>query len=1054
MSSLAASAPVLPVSRFSTRLAVALGAAGLIFGGIAGGLTASGHFSKVPMLAVVLVPVLVWRRPPLAPVLLVASGLAIEQFQPTVEPTSSGPGQVVSAAVSAHIPVTAQIPLFHGIGSLHLAPADVLLFAAFVIYLVKSGDSGARPWPRSAVSATLLALGAAVALGIVVGLLHHGQFRVSLMETRPYFYVGATYVLVSVMASSREAIRTVLWAIVLVTGLKALQCLYIFATVRHMSPRPEALLGHEEAFFFSLFILLTLALWLFGLRGRLRTTATWLLPLVFAADLANNRRAAWIVLAGGVLVLAAIGYRCLPERRTVIVRCTAVALVCSAVYLPLFWNHGGGFAQPARALRSLVAPDQRDQLSDLYRIQEDANLRVNIREGGLLGRGFGVPIDYTLPITDIHSIDPFIDYIPHDGVLYILMRMGLLGGVAFWALLAAGIISGSRLARSPDRELALVGAVVACALVGYALEGAVDQGFFFYRIAFVVGALLGLAEAATRLQAAPARARFVGRRMPLPKPRVENVASLESPAPREELPEPPIKAAPVVEPAKPETSSRVGRNLAALTVGQIITWTMTLAWTLVVPRLLGPSGMGLIISAWSVTGILAITLGFGTKTYLVRAIVVDRARAPQLVGTGIVLRLVLSPLFLAGVLLYAKFAGHGHEGRLVLYLVAGATLLTLLAEPMQAAFQAIERMEYLAYSDVINKSMQGLVGIVLVVLGFGAVGFAGCWMVMSGVVIVLDALWLRRYLPIDLRTGIQQLVHMAKESVAYWAFGLFFMIYLWIDATILSLMTSPEVVGWYGVPTKIFQTLMFVPVLMSTAWLPRLVAAFERDPQELRRAARTPIELALLIGLPLAAAVAVAAQPMVHLFYGPAYAEAVPVLVILGLCIPLMYLNIMFNQLLIAAKRQLVWTYVMAGATVFNPAVNVLLIPMTQHRFGNGAIGAALSLFVTELVILAAGIVIVGRGVFEQRMGRRCALVAGASAAAWAVAFATREFGAIPSLVAAAVTFVTLAFALRLLTSEEIAFLRAQVRRATAWRRTLPRLNRRQPRANASAEPH
>ena len=40
---------------------------------------------------------------------------------------------------------------------------------------------------------------------------------------------------------------------------------------------------------------------------------------------------------------------------------------------------------------------------------------------------------------------------------------------------------------------------------GLALMGGVDQGFFFYRIAFITGTLLGLAEAARRLVASPRR---------------------------------------------------------------------------------------------------------------------------------------------------------------------------------------------------------------------------------------------------------------------------------------------------------------------------------------------------------------------------------------------------------------------------------------------------------------------------------------------------------------------------------------------------------------------
>jgi hypothetical protein len=483
---------------------VALLGGALILGIAAGQLVAAGHPATVPALALVLLPLLLWKRLDLAPAVMVAAALAIEQFGHALE-QAHGAASPATVALSARIPITAQLPLFHGMGSLHVTPADVLVFAVLMIYLAKAGRAGLLAWPRSGVAGAMIGLVGAVVLGVAIGVSHHGQFRVALMETRPYFYLVTTYFLASVLVTSRQAIRGVLWAVVLTTGMKSIQGIFVFASVRHMQPRPEAVLSHEEAFFFGLFILLTAGLWLFDIRGRLRTTATALLPLVLVADLVNNRRAAWVVLGGGLLVLAAVGYRSLPSRRRMLSVSAAVTLLVSAVYIPAFWNHTGSIAQPARAVHSIVAPDPRDALSDLYRIQEDANLNLNISQAGLLGKGFGVPIDYALPIADIRSIDPFIDYIPHNGVLYILMRMGILGGIAFWSLLAAAIIAGCRLARSADRELALVGALLACAMVGYAFQGAVDQGFFFYRIAVIVGALLGLAEAASRLDRAARR---------------------------------------------------------------------------------------------------------------------------------------------------------------------------------------------------------------------------------------------------------------------------------------------------------------------------------------------------------------------------------------------------------------------------------------------------------------------------------------------------------------------------------------------------------------------
>ncbi len=486
------------IRRSGFGLALLFGA--LVFGLLAGDLAASGHSADVFALVVVLLPVALWKRPQLGPVILMSAAVLIEQVQGGATSSSNlfeaGVGDVSSAPPA---PITSHIPLFDGIGSLHLEPADLLLLAVAAIYLVRT-EPGTRNWPSSHVSRAMWAVLGCVGLGLVMGVAHHGQLRMAMMETRPYVYLAATYVLTSVLIRTRTALGAVLWAFVIAAAIKALQGIYVFFEVMSWHPRPDAVLGHEDAFTFGIYMILVAALWLFQIRGPLRKTATWLLPLVFMADLFNDRRAAWLLLGGGILTLAVIVYQTQPDRRHQLRRIALALVAFAAVYLPAYWNKTGTLAQPAVAIRSSISPNVRDSASDLYRVQENANLKYNIRQGGLLGKGFGVPIDYALPIVNISATDPYIDYIPHNGVLYQLMRMGILGAIAFWALLGTGIVAGCRLARSVDREIAVVGAVVAAGLVAYALEGAVDQGFFFYRIAFEMGILLGLAEAARRIQ--------------------------------------------------------------------------------------------------------------------------------------------------------------------------------------------------------------------------------------------------------------------------------------------------------------------------------------------------------------------------------------------------------------------------------------------------------------------------------------------------------------------------------------------------------------------------
>jgi len=464
-------------------LAVLIGAAVLV-GLIAGQLAAAGQPLAVLGLAVVALPIVLWKRPDFGPVLLMVAATTIEQ-SPYKVGTRDG-------AATAHV------PLFHGLG-VPINPADLTIFFLVLVWVLKNSVDAPARWPRSVVTTAVTCLMGAVAYGLVLGVAHHGQIKTGFTEVRPYFYLSMTFLLTSVLLGTRTALRSMLWALVIGTGCKAVQGLLIFASARSMRPRPEAVLGHEEAFFFGLFIFITIGLWLYELRGPLRTTATAFLPLVMLADLVNTRRTAWLILGAGISVLLLAGLVGMPARRRFIGTLLAGMSVVIAVYLPAFWNHTGSLAQPARAVRAITSPSQRDASSDLYRDQENANLKLNIRQSRPLGKGFGVPIDYALPIADIKSIDPLITHVPHNGVLYIVMRMGFLGGVVFWSLLGVGIIGGCRLSRCADREVALVGTLVMCTLVVYALAGYNDQGFFFYRIAVVVGGMLGMGEVAKRV---------------------------------------------------------------------------------------------------------------------------------------------------------------------------------------------------------------------------------------------------------------------------------------------------------------------------------------------------------------------------------------------------------------------------------------------------------------------------------------------------------------------------------------------------------------------------
>jgi hypothetical protein len=458
----------------------------LVAGAFAGLLAAQQSPLAIVAFALVPVPLVLWRWPHAAILITLVGTTTIEQF--TYDVTANVKGAW-----------TQSIPFFRSLSpGTGISPMEIFLVVVLVIWLLHGALRRSLQVPRTPLAKMIAIYLALVTAFVGLGLSRGGRLNMVMWEARPWFYLGVMFVLASTLLTSKRALHALLWIVVLGSGFKAVQGAEIFLAVRHVTPRPEATLAHEEAFFFGLFTVLTAALWIFRMRGRLRVTATLLLPIVTIANLGNSRRNAWAILALELVVLLVLAWFRLPERRPMLRRLIACMLVVGAVYFPTFWNNDGAVGQPARALRSAIAPSARDLMSNQYRQAEDANLVLNIQASNGVGKGFGVPIDYAIPITDLSHLSSAIDFVPHNGVLYVWMRMGLLGEIALFSLIGAMIMRACQLVKVADRELALFGAVVVCAVVGYVVQGYNDMGFFWFRIAIGMGILLGAVEAALR----------------------------------------------------------------------------------------------------------------------------------------------------------------------------------------------------------------------------------------------------------------------------------------------------------------------------------------------------------------------------------------------------------------------------------------------------------------------------------------------------------------------------------------------------------------------------
>jgi O-antigen/teichoic acid export membrane protein len=180
----------------------------------------------------------------------------------------------------------------------------------------------------------------------------------------------------------------------------------------------------------------------------------------------------------------------------------------------------------------------------------------------------------------------------------------------------------------------------------------------------------------------------------------------------------------------------------------------------------------------------------------------------------------------------------------------------------------------------------------------------------------------------------------------------------------------------------------------------------------------------MLLSLPIAAGTFLIAGPLTKVLYGHAFDQSVPVLQVLALCVPAMYLNIMVNQVLVASERQTLWTKVMLMATILNPILNLLLIRYFQDHFQNGAIGSAIALLLTELVIAAIALAVVRRS-FDWSSINRLLRGAVATLAMSALVLLARSHGLFIEVIVGMVTFPAFAALLRVVTRADYREMKA-----------------------------
>lgn len=377
-------------------------------------------------------------------------------------------------------------------------------------------------------------------------------------------------------------------------------------------------------------------------------------------------------------------------------------------------------------------------------------------------------------------------------------------------------------------------------------------------------------------------------------------------------------------------------NTGWLTLEQLFRLCASFFVMALVARHLGPSSFGTYVYLFSVAGLVAPLAAFGLDSILMRRSAAAPGARDETLGSALAIRLCGGALGAA--LAVGGIAAFGGPEGTTPGLMALAALIVLAfpADTFNAWFKAREQMAWVAVPRIAAVLLVAGVTLWLVTRGYGLSAFVA---VRAGEAALLALGAIAAYTAATgalggLRVRRTLLSPLVREGWPLFLGSLAVVVYMRIDQVMLGWMAPERELGLYGVAVRVAEVAFFLPMALQAAFYASLVRAHARDPARFDAHMQRLYDVMALASYAAIVGIGVAAALLLTLVFGEAYAASLPMIIVLLLSLPAVFLRGARGAML--TVRGWLWTIPATASTgaVANILLNVWLIP---HYGGMGA---------------------------------------------------------------------------------------------------------------------
>jgi O-antigen/teichoic acid export membrane protein len=404
------------------------------------------------------------------------------------------------------------------------------------------------------------------------------------------------------------------------------------------------------------------------------------------------------------------------------------------------------------------------------------------------------------------------------------------------------------------------------------------------------------------------------------------------------------------------------RNFSYLGIGQVASTALGILQSALVGRALDPTQFGILYTAFAILGFAYALADWGQGTYLVREMARGRFSEPDWFGSVIVFRLGAYALCTAVAVTIAFALGYNEQTVTLTFWTMVAWIPLTLYVPFSCWFRSKDRMDVDSLASIVGKATALVATALALRLGGGLFAI----MLMQGVgnisTLLVGLVAASRAKIAVKAPAIEPFPELARHGAPIAALSLVIASQPFVEIALLSKLTGPAVVGWFGA-SRTFLGVIFSPaMLLASAALPHLSRSSD-SLTDLRRTIDAAGRIIFIAAAFASSGLYLFADDMVAIIYGHGrFEQTASILRASALFLPFLFCGYLLTTAVMAVGRNKAMAVVSIARIAFCVGLSWFLIDYWQRQFGNGAIGLVIAVGLAEILALASCLMLLPKG--------------------------------------------------------------------------------------------